>query len=175
MLYLKVFVGGRCPETFISWVQSIDNFIMQNQVPSWERLAFAVSLLRGEAKAWWRVEKEARWYEEELIHTWDELKITMSFRYLPDFQWEETEPPYSPPETPLPTVADDKGGETQVFCGHVPDQTKKEEGVFGEASTASELVLALVDQVVQACNKLFSNQEEGCTCSISHKGRIHFL
>ena len=49
-------------------------------------------------------------------------------------------------ESFLPTVAAGQEGETQVISGHVPDQTKKEEGVLRESSTASELVLALVDQ-----------------------------
>ncbi|KAH0936371.1 hypothetical protein HID58_013488 [Brassica napus] len=68
---------------------SILRYIAHNQVSSWESLSFAINLLRGEAKAWWNVEKEARWDDEEPIYTWNELKIIMTFKYVPGFQWEE--------------------------------------------------------------------------------------
>ncbi|KAF2595158.1 hypothetical protein F2Q70_00044032 [Brassica cretica] len=78
-------------EAFKSWVVSLDSYIAQNQVSSWESLSFAINLLRCEATAWWNVEKEARWNDEEPIYTWNELKIIMSFKYVPGFQWEEEE------------------------------------------------------------------------------------
>ena len=53
-------------------------FILHNQVPSWKKLSFAISFLRGEARAWWKVEEEARWYDEEPIYTWKELKAQLS-------------------------------------------------------------------------------------------------
>lgn len=44
MFIPKVFVGGNNLEAFLSWVENIDNFIDQNQVPSWEKLCLAISL-----------------------------------------------------------------------------------------------------------------------------------
>ncbi|XP_056857634.1 uncharacterized protein LOC130506954 [Raphanus sativus] len=163
-MYPDVFAGGYGPgygpEAFMAWASSLESFIMQNQVSSLESLSLAVSLLRGEAKAWWRVEKEARWYDEEPIYTWSELKIVMSFKYLPGFQWEEKEPdfdffleeieqPDSLPEDSVSKMAVEQEGETQELCLYVPDQTKKKEEVLGESSTASESVLVLVNQGVK--------------------------
>lgn len=155
MIIPNVFVGGNSPEPFLSWVENIENFIENNQVPSWEKLRLAISLLRGEAKVWWRAEEEARWYDEEPIYTWEELKEIMGSKYVPNSQWEETEfdfdlgesnLPYPSQEVPLPTFSAEKEGETQVLCIHVPDQTKRKEEVLGDSSTAAELVYALVDQ-----------------------------
>lgn len=161
MIYPEAFVGGYGPEygpeAFKSWVESLDSYIGQNQVSSWESLSFAINLLRGEAKSWWKVEEEARWDDEEPIYTWNELKIIMSFKYVPGFQWEEEESdlnfflkeieqPDSLPEDSLPMIAAEHEGETQELCLHVPDQTNQEEKVLGESSTTSELAHALIDQ-----------------------------
>ncbi|KAF2549138.1 hypothetical protein F2Q70_00020887 [Brassica cretica] len=131
--------------------------LQPNQVSSLESLSFAVSLLRGESRAWWWVEEEARWCKEEQIHTWDELKIIMSSKYVTGFQWEEEksdlnfflkeiEQPDSLPEDSLPMIAAEHEGETQELCLHVPDQTNQEEKVLGESSTTPELAHALIDQ-----------------------------
>ncbi|WZZ66472.1 hypothetical protein YC2023_077842 [Brassica napus] len=151
-MYPDVFAGGYGlgygPEAFMAWADSLDSFIAQNQVSSLESLSFAINLLRGEAKAWWNVEEEARWDDEELIYTWNELKIIMSFKYVPGFQWEEEEldfefyleeiaQPDSLPEDSLPMIAAEHEGETQELCLHK---------VLGESSTTPELVHALIDQ-----------------------------
>ncbi|KAF3609658.1 hypothetical protein DY000_02046818 [Brassica cretica] len=160
-MYPDVFTGGYGlgygPEAFMAWADSLDSFIAQNQVSSLESLSLAVSLLRGESRAWWWVEEEARWCEEEQIHTWDELKIIMSFKYVPGFQWEEEEldfdfyleeiaQPDSLPEDSFPMIAAEHEGETQELCLHVPDQTNQEDKVLGESSTTPELAHALIDQ-----------------------------
>ncbi|KAG5384529.1 hypothetical protein IGI04_035999 [Brassica rapa subsp. trilocularis] len=113
--------------------------------------------LRGEAKAWWNVEKEARWDDEEPIYTWNELKIIMTFKYVPGFQWEEKEldfdfyleeiaQPDSLPEDSLPMIASEQDGETPVICMYLPDQKKQDEKMLRESSTTPELAHALIDQ-----------------------------
>lgn len=114
--------------TYISLVVNTYNCIWQNQLPSWGKLSFAVSQLRGEARIWWREEEEARWYDEDPIVTWEELKQLREYKYLlKDFpkDFMEPEPPYPPQESSLPTFAAELEGETQIMCGQIPDQRNK--------------------------------------------------
>ena len=120
--------GGYGHKEYISLVVNTDNCIWQNQLPSWGKLSIAVSQLRGEAIIWWREEEEARWYDEDPIVTWEELKQLREYKYLlkgfpKDFM--EPKPPYPPHESSLSTFAAELEGETQIMCGHVPDQGKK--------------------------------------------------
>lgn len=92
------------------------------------KLSFDVSQLRGEARIWWREEKEECSYDENPVVTWEELKQLREYKYLlKDFPKDFMEPelPYPPQESSLPTFAAELEGETKIMCGHVPDQRKK--------------------------------------------------
>ena len=74
MFIPRVFDGGNCPETYLSWIVDVETCIWNNRMPKSERLSLSASRLRGAARRWWEREEERRWFPKKpSITTWEEL------------------------------------------------------------------------------------------------------
>ena len=68
MFIPRVFDGGNCPETYLSWIVDVETCIWNNRMPKSERLSLSASRLRGAARRWWEREEERRWFRKKTIN-----------------------------------------------------------------------------------------------------------
>ncbi|WZZ60343.1 hypothetical protein YC2023_060450 [Brassica napus] len=63
---------------YFEWERTMDRWLWYNRILKKERLAFAISQLKGNAYKWWlQEEDDRRFYKEPAITTWESLKLLL--------------------------------------------------------------------------------------------------
>ncbi|WZZ60342.1 hypothetical protein YC2023_060449 [Brassica napus] len=67
---------------YFEWERTMDRWLWYNRILKKERLAFAISQLKGNAYKWWlQEEDDRRFYKEPAITTWESLKLLLRDKY----------------------------------------------------------------------------------------------
>uniref|UniRef100_A0A5K0Y0H8 CCHC-type domain-containing protein n=1 Tax=Nymphaea colorata TaxID=210225 RepID=A0A5K0Y0H8_9MAGN len=86
-LHPPKFHGKGTADDAEQWIIETEEIFTTLDVPDNKKVRYGTFMLKGDAKEWWRTQREVKFTNHEL--TWGEFKEASTHAYIPTFTWEK--------------------------------------------------------------------------------------